>query len=199
MADYKRLEASAYVVQSYVEVSELWRRYEDSGKAKHARAAASLLCDTLRRLSGDQEFWSLTIDAVGEIDGPEAEAVREVLEDLSEFRRLEEDALRNLGVPSDQASRLSSDLINAIRMAEGFPDGASITNLQSRVGDLGARICEVADASHGWKRLVSKGMRVLGGAAATVVDGVTIFPIPVLAVLSIGGGVILMGLDAFDE
>lgn len=199
MANYERLAASDYVVGSYVEVSELWRRYEDSGKAKHIRAAASLLCETLQRLSGDQEFWSVIIDALGDIDGQQAGAVREVLGDLSDFRRLEEDALKELGVPPDQASRLSSDLINAIRMAEGFPNGASITNLQLRVGDLGAEICEVAKGSHGWKRLVPKGMRVLSGAAVTVADGVTTFPIPPLAVLSIGGGVILMALDAFDE
>lgn len=199
MNGYERLGASEYLVSDYVKVSELWRQYEDLGNDELLRRAAKLMCGTFGRLSGDQEFWGATMNAIRDAEH-EREAVSRVLADLREFREIEEDVLTKFGIPPERASRLASDLITAIRMAERFPDGDTVANLQARVETLGAQICEVA-APHrvpGWRRRVAKGMWFLGGAAAIVVDGVTAPALP-LTLLSIGGGVAMMAAEVIDE
>lgn len=203
MSDYGRLGASEYVLDAYVRVLDAWRYYEDHGDDGALRAAGDMLCETLGRLSGDQEFWGAAIDAMSDLEAEEEKgAFSEVLSNLAEFREFEERALMEFGVPVEQASRLVSDLIVAIRMAEKFPDWAAIVNLQNRVGALGERMCEVANARpqqrHKWRRRVLKGMKVLGGGAAVVVDGLTA-PVPPLALVSIGGGLLVMGADALDR
>jgi hypothetical protein len=96
------------------------------------------MCDTFRQLSEDQELWGAVIEGVRSVED-EADAVREALMNLREFREFEVQALRRFGVSPDDASRLTTDLIRAIRMLERFPDGDTITNLQTRVGNLAKR------------------------------------------------------------
>ncbi len=201
MASYPELAASQYVLDAYADVSRLWREYEDFGDDVLLRQAAVLMCETFGRLAGDDEFWSATIDAVRDPER-EAEAICGVLRDLSQFRKFEERALMDLRVPPDQASRLSADLILGIRMMEERPSGDTILNLKNGVGDFSGRICEAAEPTqpHRWrKRLVLKGMKVLGGAAVIVADGLAAAPTAGVTVLSIGGGAAIMVADVFGE
>jgi hypothetical protein len=201
MPAYERLAASEYVIGSYAQAAELWQQFEDFGKDAQLRRVAVLLCETLGRLGGDEEFWGATFETIRET-GDEAAAVNEVLADLREFRGIEEGILVNSGVPPAQASRLASELITAIRVAKELPSGDTVLALRARVEALGAGICEVAAADHAepprWRRRLAKGMRVLGGAAAIVVDGVTAPALPI-TLLSVGGGVLVITGEVIDE
>lgn len=198
---YEVLGASEYVVSDYVKVSHLWQRFEDSGDEKTLREAAKVMCGTFGRLSGDQEFWAAAIDAVGDIEH-QGQVVREVLADLREFREIEVNLLMKAGVPPEQASKLVSELITAIRITEELPRGNAVLNLQGRVEALGSQICEIAQAHEvrppRCRRRVVRGMQILGGAATVVVDGVTAPALPI-ALVSVGGGLLLMGAEAIDE
>jgi hypothetical protein len=205
MGSYPALAASRYIVDDYARVSDHWRRYEAFGRDEDLRAAAELMCQTFGRLAGDGEFWVATSEAVRDRDR-EDKAVRKVLADLTLFREFEERALMDLGVRADQASRLGSEVILAIRMTEDLPRADAVENLRGAVGDLGARICEVAAPApapaqgRSWrKRLVFKGVRVLGGAAIVAADGLTAAPFLAIPLLSIGGGLAVMATDAFGD
>ena len=201
MPSYDKLAASEYLVVDYVSVSQLWRQYQDFGDDGSLRRAAELMCVTFGRLSGDKEFWAAAIETVREGEENRA-AVQEVLANLRKFREIEEEVLRGSGIPPEQASQLASELVTAIRLANGFPSGDAIANLQGRVEALGTQICEVTrphDAHpHRWRHRIVKGMQLLGGAAAAVADAVT-SPAFGITLVSIGGGLLVMGADVIDD
>jgi|GEM_PF-5076987 len=201
MNNYERLAASTYVVDSFREVSEVWRHYEDHGDDDSLARVAHLICGTLKDLSGDSEFWAAAIDAAKEA-GERSEAVSEVLADLSEFRHFEEYVLIEAGIPREDAARFASELICAIRMSETRLDGDAVVNLQGRVRDLGKAVCEVASAGQAKRekrrRLVWRGFKVLKGAATVVVDGVATPGLP-MTLLSISGGLVEIADAVFEE
>jgi hypothetical protein len=204
MNGFEGLEESRYLLDAYLSVATDWYRFEQAGDEQGLRSAADTLCGAFGRLQKDGAFWASVIDAIRVAD-KDPGAIREILSDLGQLREFEEGILVQLGFPPELASHLVSDLVNAVEMAGDFPSGASIKNLESRLGEFRERICEVASAGEedakeqrkGRIKRVKQGLKVLGGAVTIVGNGVaaTAF-LPAAA--SIVAGVATM-LDALPD
>lgn len=190
MAGYEEeLRASVYVVQEYGEADRAYGEFRRSGDRKELRRAASVLCGLFRKLEEDQQFWN-ALRRAGQ-EGPEyLESMEHVLGLLREIQVEEEQAFVDLGLSPSQASRLVSDVLNAVELYEGGPSLESVQNLINRVADLRKEVCNVkALAKKDQIRTVERGLSAAAGAAAITADGVTagLGPLAILASILAGG------------
>lgn len=206
MSGYEHLYASQYLFESYQSAAADGEQFERTGDVAYLVSAAETLCGAFGRLREDREFWAALIDATNKAAN-DPDSVREVLASLTDFRVIEENVLVGLGFSPNEASRITSDLICALRLVDEFPSGASIENLEARITEFGAQICAVAvppdedaDPRHDRsqrKKRVKQGLKFLAGAVTVAGNGVAAIAFaPTLA--SVVAGVLVMG-DAVTD
>jgi hypothetical protein len=193
MADYDELRASIYLVRDYAKAEREYGEYARSGNDGALRRAGDMLCALFGKLEEDQQFWTALRRAGA--DGLERiESLDEVLGQLRNMQEEEEEEaiLVELGLAPDQASRLVSDVMNAIDLVGEFLTLETVDNLNSRIRDLRKEVCEAKKLKpKDRKRTVERGLNAAGGAATVAADGAAALVfLPTLASI-LGGGAMI--------
>jgi len=131
------LAAREYVVEGYLEASELYARFRLNGKRQDLKAAAQALCDTLERLKEDHSFFDALQAAV--------ESAEETpVADIDAFLDQHFQILTALGLASAEAERLLDDFRYALDRVRQGADWRDMGQLLRRLEDLAKVTCEAA-------------------------------------------------------
>src|SRR5262245_63064084 len=116
MATSPDFRKSDYIIGYYLDAALALQQFENSGAetdSPEARAAlqkaADRICEALRRLYDDEEFWN----NLAALDAPIAENkedIRKILDDIEHLIDLEQNLLEFLKLPPDMVRCILSDM-----------------------------------------------------------------------------------------
>jgi hypothetical protein len=196
-----KLMASKYLMQAYDKAASSLLEFDNltsSGKTAEARAAlgkaAAAICDGLKRLADDSQFWA-TLGAQQKAISEKSGEIKALLDRLDDFVVAEEKALA-AHLPPGPRTRLVSSLSLAVSRFRGEPGNYALEDLRARVSDSRDAVCAAAatpaneprSTFYSNLRITAHAAGVLGGAVAVVGNCITPMAL-ILALGSVAGGV----------
>jgi hypothetical protein len=212
--------SSRYLFETYGRADAAFQGFLRTQDPAALTAAAGYLCDGLTRLDQDMVFWGALVDLDQDYAQHQAQ-VDEALRDLDGLFAMESDILRQALGDAGTATRLLSDVSNAIHILHGQLEhggvrGPAIVNLQARNTELREQVCEqrvaidahpeVGGGGHAGQRqrrimrafrVTGRALKFVGGAALIVADGAAAVANPAAIVASIASA--LAGREAMDD
>jgi len=156
---------------------------------KALRDAAEAVCDGLKQLADDVQFWDALRKQTQDLSQNEAQ-IKQALDNLDQFLD-EEDKILRPSMDAGARMRLISSLALAITRFRRYPTNAKVDDLQKLVKDARDATCDrVAKMPPGWSwfSLVTDGLDVVGGGLA-IAANIATGPALILMLASIVGGI----------
>jgi hypothetical protein len=136
---------SHYLIEGYIKASVALKQFQDNGDRDSLNDAARIICDMLRRVVSDDDFWKDVKNISSSLDSESARAeAKRNLETLDLFLAAESDVFRALGFPPATTSVLIYDLSIALHAFDTDPSPELFDRLRNSLPGAAEAVCAMA-------------------------------------------------------